>query len=685
MRKGVHLSILLVLVMVSFAMAQIPQTMSYQGVLTGADGNPVADGAVSLTFKLYDVAADGAALWEEAQNIEVRNGIFNAILGSVTTLNLPFDKQYWLGIAVGQDAEMTPRIALTASPYSLGATATVTEPAAGQSFVVRNAAGAATHQLSAAGNVLHKGVGTFEGGVKIPASPDTSLIISDNNGFIFLGPDTSAQQIAGKDRKGVNELNAVITRTHLGVRAISTPRLTANRVFSQSFSNISFAVVGKGILGGVAGDSKSGSAVFGTSDDGIGGQFISQANIAVEGTSPNVTGVQGNSNSGVGVEGISTSGIGVGGLSETNTGVFAVSTSEYGLLARGGMAAGKFEGDVLIEQQGKLKIDNVPAENSDQFLVWGADKFVKMRSLPATGSGFDGTLVGQPFYLVNATGDTVFSVGTDGTSLHKGDETFEGDVILKGTNGKGIKLVDATGTTLAGFGRVDLDTGQNIGVFAKAQNPGDLAAVFEGPVDVLGEITASSLHIVNTNGDSLTDFFADGTSRHRGLETYEAGIAIVNSDGSTAIDLQPNTDPSTGYALTINGNIMVNGLLQATAKDFRIDHPLDPENKYLTHTSVESPDMKTVYDGVVLLNDHGESGVELPEWFQALNGDFRYQLTAIGAPAPDLYIAEEIQNNRFRIAGGTAGMKVSWQVTGIRHDAWAQEHRQTVEGYKGQH
>jgi len=98
---------------------------------------------------------------------------------------------------------------------------------------------------------------------------------------------------------------------------------------------------------------------------------------------------------------------------------------------------------------------------------------------------------------------------------------------------------------------------------------------------------------------------------------------------------------------------------------FKIDHPLDPANRYLHHSFVESPDMKNVYDGVVVLDDNGEAEIELPDWFSALNKDFRYQLTAIGAPGSNLYIAEEISgvttnnnnNSRFKVAGGTSGMK----------------------------
>jgi hypothetical protein len=139
--------------------------------------------------------------------------------------------------------------------------------------------------------------------------------------------------------------------------------------------------------------------------------------------------------------------------------------------------------------------------------------------------------------------------------------------------------------------------------------------------------------------------------------------------------------------------VQITGNLEKAGGSFKIDHPLDPANKYLSHSFVESPDMKNVYDGVVVLDRKGKAEIELPDWFGALNKDFRYQLTAIGAPGPNLYIAEEIsdktanytssnnnnKNSRFKIAGGTSGMKVSWQVTGIRKDPWANANRVQVE------
>lgn len=137
-----------------------------------------------------------------------------------------------------------------------------------------------------------------------------------------------------------------------------------------------------------------------------------------------------------------------------------------------------------------------------------------------------------------------------------------------------------------------------------------------------------------------------------------------------------------GYAGKFEGDVYVSGSLVKGGGSFRIDYPLDPEHRYLTHSFVESPDMMNIYNGNAILDGAGEATVLLPEWFEALNRDFRYQLTPIGSPAPGLHVAEEIASGRFRIAGGQPGQKVSWQVTGVRQDAWAEAHRVVVESEK---
>jgi hypothetical protein len=184
-------------------------------------------------------------------------------------------------------------------------------------------------------------------------------------------------------------------------------------------------------------------------------------------------------------------------------------------------------------------------------------------------------------------------------------------------------------------------------------------------------------------GSSSTDAGVEGTSPKvgvRGLGSGIGGIGIAGIGNDVAV-----FGWGGNFAGSFIGNVDITGSLTVDGtKSFKIDHPLDPSNKYLYHSSVESPDMKNVYDGVVVLDDKGEAVVVLPVWFEALNKEFRYQLTPISAPGPNLYIAEEIKNHRFKIAGGSSEMKVCWQVTGIRQDAWAQANPLVIEQDKSE-
>jgi hypothetical protein len=208
----------------------------------------------------------------------------------------------------------------------------------------------------------------------------------------------------------------------------------------------------------------------------------------------------------------------------------------------------------------------------------------------------------------------------------------EGDGI-HGESNDGIGVQGTTGGGVAGPAagvRGINRAGEGVGVVGRNEVPGGLAGLFFRNVQV-------------SNGN---------------LDV----IGITDAEGNTE-----------------GGDINCNG-----DKPFKIDHPLDPKNKYLLHTAVESPERKNVYDGVAWLDKDGAAWVELPEWFEALNKDFHYQLTAIGGAAPELHVAEEISDNRFRIAGGEEGMKVCWHVTGVRNDPWAAARPFEVEQEKGE-
>lgn len=151
------------------------------------------------------------------------------------------------------------------------------------------------------------------------------------------------------------------------------------------------------------------------------------------------------------------------------------------------------------------------------------------------------------------------------------------------------------------------------------------------------------------------------------------GTSPANWSGYFEIDARVEND------FQVGGNASVAGSLSKGGGSFRIDHPLDPANRYLQHSFVESPDMLNVYSGTVTSDAGGEASVGMPDWFAALNRDVRYQLTPIGAAMPDLHVSAKLASGTFRIGGATANGEVSWQLTGIRQDAWAEANRIVVE------
>jgi hypothetical protein len=152
------------------------------------------------------------------------------------------------------------------------------------------------------------------------------------------------------------------------------------------------------------------------------------------------------------------------------------------------------------------------------------------------------------------------------------------------------------------------------------------------------------------------------------------GYSNGNEDFNAAIYGAVEENASANYAGYFAGDVYVDGTLSKAGGSFKIDHPQDPANKYLIHSFVESPDMMNVYNGNVVTDANGMAEVELPSYFSAENKDFKYQLTVIGQFAQAI-IKNEISDNRFTIQTDKPNVKVSWQVTGVRNDAWAKAHR----------
>jgi hypothetical protein len=200
-------------------------------------------------------------------------------------------------------------------------------------------------------------------------------------------------------------------------------------------------------------------------------------------------------------------------------------------------------------------------------------------------------------------------------------------------------------------------------------SPYSFAGLFDGQVQINGGLDISGTVTSNPPGGSFAAVFNGGVQINAPPNEVDAAGVFLGNVSITG-------------AVNITGDLSVSGPITKAGGGFQIDHPLDPANKYLVHSFVESPDMKNVYDGVVVADSLGEVRVELPAYFDPLNKDFRYQLTPIGAPAPNLHVKQELTRNRFVIAGAAPGQRVCWQVTGTRKDAWALANPLVVEREK---
>jgi hypothetical protein len=240
-------------------------------------------------------------------------------------------------------------------------------------------------------------------------------------------------------------------------------------------------------------------------------------------------------------------------------------------------------------------------------------------------------------------------------------------------------LQNGPGTGLMGYATAT--SGATRGVYGRSDSPnGD---GIQGRNAGAGG-TGAGVRAIGGNNPGLV-------ASSNGYGVYASGSTGVFASGDTGVSALGNmygvygsatsygvVGSGTSYGGYFFGAVHVSGTLSKSAGSFRIDHPLDPANKYLQHSFVESPDMKNVYDGVVTLDGQGEATIDLPSWFDALNSDTRIQLTPIGQHSP-LFARGEVADGRFGIAGGRPGQRVFWQVTGIRRDAYAESHRIQVE------
>jgi hypothetical protein len=231
---------------------------------------------------------------------------------------------------------------------------------------------------------------------------------------------------------------------------------------------------------------------------------------------------------------------------------------------------------------------------------------------------------------------------------------------------------------------INLITNSALGLFAQTEwSEAIIANSSSNTALGASSLSGNAVDANSYSGAAVTASSHTGQAVVAQSSSENAIVGYGNPNASAAVFSNMTRRPDLGggprvayyQAAEFFGNVSITGSFTVSGtKGFRIDHPIKPKEMWLHHAAVESDAMKNLYDGTVSLDSSGRAVIRLPKWFEALNKDFRYLLTAIGASAPDLHISREIRNGRFSIAGGRPNIKVSWQVTGTRKDSWAKAH-----------
>lgn len=683
----------------------IPQTINYQGVLKDASGNIVTNGDYNLTFKLYETETGGSPLWTETKLLNVVNGIFSTQLGSVTPITLPFDNAYWLGVTIGGGTEMSPRIKLSSVPYS---------------FMSQNVPDGSITAKKIANAEIVKSVNGLKDSIALVAGSNVTITPSGNNITISAaggGGGTLTQVNTGAGLTGgpitttgtISIANDGIATAMLQNNSVTTDKIVDGTISTNDLANNSVtstkiadgtisttdlsdnSVTSAKIVDGtiVTSDLANNSVTTDKIVDGT----ITVTDIANTQVVKSINSLKDNVNlvAGSNVT-ITPSGQNLT-ISSTSGGMGGSGTTNYLPVFTGTTSIG----NSILYQSGTNKI-GLNTSSPDFALTIDANPTAGLGLKISRNGGFDMAFIeaGQPVdskgwafdifqkkFKLNTTHD-------NGYSQIKNLITFDRDGNVGiGNESPSYPLHVSTNRKYAGYFTSDSLYSYTHVVHAEFTGAGN-----DDPIAVYGKSRPS-------DNFGIGGYFIGGEIGVYGTVTpiggysyYGVGGYVRGGNGTNYGIWGSASGSGTNYGVfgeasggTTNwagyffGNVNVTGTLSKGGGSFKIDHPLDPQNKYLYHSFVESPDMMNIYNGNITTDASGYATVTLPEWFETLNKDFRYQLTVIGDFAQAI-IAKEIQNNQFAIRTDKPNIKVSWQVTGIRHDAFAEKNRIPVEEYK---
>jgi hypothetical protein len=389
------------------------------------------------------------------------------------------------------------------------------------------------------------------------------------------------------------------------------------------------------------------------------GKSTGATNASARGVAGSVTdqgyGVRGDAGSGFGVYGNALAGVGVGGTSNnigvrgngTSVGVDAI-TGPNGTGVRSSVDGGAA---TAVRAGATSGGTGVSATSDTGLAVLAFGGSVGVYALADAG----GTGVSS-----STSGDNSASKGVSGTVPNLGYGVY-------GSAGSGFGVYGtssaASGVAVGGDGAAD-----GIGVKGHVPSTG---------YGLYGVADGAGIGVYGTCG-------ANGNAgRFDGAVVVNGGTQLVGPAGQVVLLIdEPGLSTALRGGEFAGHDIFANNLYIAGTKNFRIDHPQDPANKFLVHSCVESDERMNVYSGSAVLDAQGRATVRLPSYFHALNRDARVQLTAVGRG--HVWVEHEVADGRF-VIGGDADRKVFWQVSGVRQDAYAKANPMTVEVDKAPH
>lgn len=501
----------------------------------------------------------------------------------------------------------------------------------------------------AGANAASAAPGSPDGFARLSTPPDPHVIDSGQDwqcvgttlfylaGSVGIGTDSPSARL-----DVFNDAGNAITGTTTGANARGVfGQATSTTGGNTGVYGFSASVNGRGVFGGASASTGPTVGVYGNSNSNAGSGVFGNA-AATGGTTNGVQGVAA-SPSGRGVFGQTTHPTGFA------TGVYGFTSSSNGRGVFGGASAGT---GPTVGVYGNTNstggigvVGNSNANSGETFGVQGLAKSTTGRGVFGYASSVTGEVFGVLGIANSSSGRAIFGDALAPTGTNFGVYGRSGS-----TSGRGV------------FGVVSASSGDTFGASGQVAS-GTGTAVF-------GIATA-------TSGAAVGGYFQTSSTTGNGVYGFAQANSGVNYGVAGATNSAAN-----GFGVFAFGRSGASG-----TKSFRIDHPLDPANKYLLHYSSESPEVTNFYSGTVTLDASGGATVTLPEYFGLINKDPRYSLTAIGSPMPMLHVAEEIGTSEgegaigrtFVVAGGTPGGKVSWRVEAVRSDAWVRAYGAPVE------